>query len=428
MKPTMKPSLLRSPFSPIVGIFLTVFLDLISFGMFIPDLQLRGETVAQKMLGSHEGLRGGDPRIGFLVGALLGGFSLAQLVASPYLGRLSDQMGRRKVLIVTTLLSLVSYLMYAHGDSYAVLLGSRIIAGLAAANLGVAFAYVADVSAPEDRAKGFGAVGAALGLGFILGPPLGGFLLKVANDSPQMLGYVGAVLVVVNLAYIILLLPDPEIVHTERMSMMKEIGVAFRSPGLGILLAMFFAFNLGMANLQSTFFLLLADSRSVYHLAADAAKQNGSLILSLVGVVGVIMQGGLVPKLTPKFGEVRLLRFGFICMAPAIALVPFSPLWLPAILVVILLGIGNGLAQPSLSSLVSRSAPKEIQGGIFGVNQALGALARLVGPIISSPLFAYKPSAPYIVGALVILFPTFAAFRLSTPPPAATPPGAVPVE
>lgn len=122
-----------------------------------------------------------------------------------------------------------------------------------------------------------------------------------------------------------------------------------------------------------------------------------------------------MPRLSPKYGEVSLLRVGFLCMAPALALVPFCPLWVPVILVVILLGIGTGLSQPTLSALVSRAAPKEIQGGIFGVNQALGALARLIAPIISTPLFAYKPFAPYLVGAAVVLFPAVAAFRLPQP-------------
>lgn len=405
----------KTRLSPIAGIFLTVFLDLLSFGMFIPDLQLRGGLLARKLLGVSDTGQS-DPRIGLMIGAILGGYSLAQLLAAPWLGRLSDRIGRRRILIVTSVLALVSYLVYSHADHYYIVLGARMISGLAAANLGVAFAYVSDVTEPHQRAKSFGALGAALGMGFILGPPIGGYLIARAGDSPLLLGYVGAALVLLNLVYIVLFLPEPERHPSPRLPFVQELKVAFASPTLALLLAMYFAFNLAFANLQSTFFLLLADSRSVFHLTSTQAKENGSYILGLVGVVGALMQGVVVPRVTERMGEPKMLRVGFLIAAPSLALIAFAPLWGPMLVVLVALGIGNGLSQPPLNSLVSRNAPKQLQGGVFGVTQALGALARLIGPILSNPLFSRQPYYPYVLGGLIMLFPAIAAWRIRTSP------------
>jgi len=412
--PRLKSPVLKTRLSPLLGIFLTVFLDLLSFGLFIPDLQLRGEVLATNLLG-RDGRPADPTQVGFLVGAVLGVFSLAQLIASPLLGRWSDRVGRRRILIITTFLSLVSYVVYAHAEHYSVVVASRLLAGLAAANLGVAFAYVADVTEPENRSKGFGMVGAALGVGFILGPPAGGILISLGKDSPLLLGYVGAALVLVNLLYIVLFLPEPEVIPAERKSFLQEVKVAVTTPGLALLLAMFFAFNLGFANLQSTFFLLLSDERSVFHLSDAEAKKYGSYIMGMVGLIGALMQGVIVPRLTPLLGEVNMLRIGFLLIVPSLAFVPFAPLWLPMILVLIVMGTGSGLSQPSLNSLVSRNAPAEIQGGIFGVTQSLGALARLIGPLISGPLFAQKTYLPYLLGGAIVLFPALAAWRVRIP-------------
>ncbi len=408
--------------SLLIGILLTVFLDLFSFGLFIPDLQLRGESLAAKMLKVPLDQAGSNREVGYMVGLLIAGFSLCQLFASPILGRLSDRIGRRPILLATTILSVLSYVVYANATEFWLSLGSRLIAGIAAANLGVAFAYVADVTAPQDRAKGLGMVGAALGMGFILGPVIGGLLIRVGNDSPMLLGYVGAGLALINAVYIIFGLPESLKPGTEikRASWMQEMRIAFTTKGLVLLLCMLFAFNFGFAMLQTTFFRLLADPRSVFHLNVTHAKEYGSYILGIVGITGAVIQGGFLPKLQAKFGEINLLRVGMIMLVPALALVPYAPLWLPVIGVVILQGVGSGLSQPSLSSLVSRNAPPQIQGGIFGITQSLGALARLVGPIIGNPLFAARPEYPYLLGAAAILFPAMAAWTLKDPAPAET--------
>ncbi|RYG33907.1 MFS transporter [bacterium] len=410
---------MRKP-SPLTGIFLTVLIDLLGFGMVIPDLQLRGERLAGVLLKLPQDQWERNATVGLYVGALLGGFSLAQLIANPFLGRLSDRIGRRKVLLVTTALSIAGSVFYAHADTYWFSFVARLLAGFAAANLGVAFAYVADVTTPENRASGVGKIGMALGLGFIFGPVLGATILSASGDTPLWLGYVAAILSTINLLYIWFFLPESHVPgendHTTRKSFFQEVGLAVRTPSLRLLFAMFFAFNFAFAMLQTTFFRLLADNRGIFDLSDNRAKQYGAWILALVGLIGAVMQGGVLPRIVSRFGEANLLRVGFVLLIPALGLLPWSPLWIPVIGIVVLQGVGTGLSQPSLSSLVSRNAPKEIQGGIFGITQSLGSLARLVGPVVSNPLFAREPWAPYAFGAIVLLFPAYAAWHVRLSP------------
>ena len=401
----------------LLGILLTVFIDLLSFGMFIPDLQIRGEKLAADYLRVPIATAGQNEQVGWFLGMLIAGFSIAQLISAPGLGRVSDRIGRRPVLLISIGLSICSYLLYAHSDTFWLTLLSRILAGVAAANLGVCFAYVADITPPEERAKGIGLVGAGLGLGFILGPGAGVLILNLTKNNPLWLGYVAALLCCVNFLYVLVKLPEslrPD-ARVERESFLTELSIAFQTPGMPLLLAMFFAFNFSFALLQSTFFRLLYDSRSIFHLDELAAKNDGAIILSLVGVFGAIMQAGILPRVLPIYGEIKLLRLGLLLLVPGLFLVPYAPLWGGIIIVVALQGIGSGLTQPTIQALVSKSAPARIQGGIFGVTQALGALARLVGPLFANPLFARNVASPYWLAAFAILFPLLAAWTLKPP-------------
>ncbi|MBN9502564.1 MAG: MFS transporter [Armatimonadetes bacterium] len=428
-QPKLRPALLESmglkvALPPILGIFLTVFLDMLSFGMFIPDLQLRVKLLAAEHYGL--GIDTHDARVGALVGMSLAAFSLAQLVTAPFLGRLSDRIGRRRVLLITCLLSVASYVAYAHSTSLTMVFVSRVLGGIGAANLGVAFAYIADVTKPEDRAKGLGLVGAAFGLGFILGPFSGTQLLKFGHNEPLLLGYVAAGLSLVNLLYVWLLLPESlKESNVEKGHFLSDFKTAVASPGLGLLLAMFFALNLGFTNLETTYFQLLADSRSVFHLGETMAKEYGGYILAMIGVISAFTQGFLVRRLMPVYGEVNLIRFCLPILAVTLLSIPFTPLWIPALIGLLFFGMSNGLVQPSLSSVISRSAPAAIQGGIFGITQALGALARCVGPLIGNSLFSLQPSYPYILGASLILIPVLAAWRIRMPEPTGSAEGAV---
>ncbi|RYG48244.1 MFS transporter, partial [bacterium] len=280
---------MRKP-SPLTGIFLTVLIDLLGFGMVIPDLQLRGERLAGALLKLPESQWERNATVGLYVGALLGGFSLAQLIANPFLGRLSDRIGRRKVLLVTTALSIAGSVFYAHADTYWFSFGARLLAGLAAANLGVAFAYVADVTTPENRASGVGKIGMALGLGFIFGPVLGATILQFSGDTPLWLGYIAAALSTINFLYIWFFLPESRdvtaISDQKQTSFFEDLALALRTPSLRLLLAMFFTSNFAFAMLQTTFFRLLADNRGIFDLSDKLAKSYGAWILALVGLIG----------------------------------------------------------------------------------------------------------------------------------------------
>ncbi|RYG86991.1 MFS transporter [bacterium] len=392
--------------APILAIFLTVLIDMLGFAMFIPDLQLRGEGLVRNALGLAPGVA--DPRVGLLIGLQIAAFSLAQLLLSPWLGRLSDRHGRRLVLRISSALAVVAYLVYAFAPSLPFLVLSRALSGVAAANLGVAFAYVSDVTEPKDRSKSLGLLGAAFGIGFIIGPSLGALLLRVSGDSPVLLGSVAATLALINFLFIQFLVPES--LPAERRSgsrrFLADLRVAFGSPTLRLLLVVFFMIQLGFTGLETTFFRLLERPDWIFHYGRHA-KDVGAYVLGAVGITAAIMQGGVIRRLPPGTDDRAVLRWAYLLFIPALALVPFTPLWFPGILVSIALGIANGLAQPTLSGLISRNAPVTILGGIFGITQALGALARVLGPLLGNPLFELRPWLPYVAGAGLACVPAF---------------------
>lgn len=398
--------------SALIGLAMTVFLDMLGFSLFFPDLQLRFKDLAAAAL--HVPADSPNTQLGLLIGFAIALYSLAQFLVAPIMGRLSDAQGRRTVLRWSCALTLVSYLIYAHAHSYEYVLLSRLVGGLGAANIGVAFAYVADVTTPEDRGKGMGLVGASLGMGFVLGPPLGVLLLSLGHNSPLLLGYVAAVLTAVNLAYIQFILPESPRGdhHGEAPTLLQNFLTAIRVPRLRIFLLMTFVITLGFTNLETTFFQLLESPLGPYRLPEVQAKHAGGLILTFVGLTMAIVQGGLVGPAIRRFGELNLVRVGFMITAVGLFLVPHGQLWIPTLAVTALLGLGNGVANPSLSALVSQSAPVAMQGGIFGITMALGALARVIGPLISNPLFQANPGWPYWLGSALVILPALFAWSL----------------
>ncbi len=235
---------MRKP-PPILAIALTVFVDLLGFGLVIPDIQLRGEKLGAQ---------------GVILGLTIASFSIAQLLTAPLLGRWSDSVGRRRILLITSTLSWLAYLFYAHATVLWIMIAARVLGGIGAANLGVAYAYIADVTEPKDRAKAMGVLGASFGMGFIFGPPLGSYLVQLGHGGPLVLGYTSASLCLVNLLYIYFVLPESlkrgSREGEERAPSFRNLHKALATPGLPLLLVMFFAVNFGFSNLESTFFRL----------------------------------------------------------------------------------------------------------------------------------------------------------------------------
>ena len=402
----------------LLPLIFTVFLDLLGFAMFIPDLQLRGEGLATSFLG----LPKTAIEVGIMVGFGQSVYSIAQLLTGTWLGRLSDVKGRRIVLLGSSALSVVAYALYAHADTIWLLWLSRALSGVAAANLGVAFAYVADVTSPEERGPKLGLLGAAFGVGFIIGPALGAVLLKLGHDSPLPLGYTAAVLSAINLVLVYFLVRESNTTMQDsgKKSFATMLRQALQVPGLSILLAMFFMMNLAFTNLETTFFRLLAEPTWIFKIKGEDVKTFGSVILLVVGVTGAITQGGLVRVIIPKLGELKTVRVFYSLFVPIFASVPFFPFYFPGLIGTVALGFTNGLAMPSMNSLVSRRAPREMQGSIMGLTQSLGSLARIIGPLFANWLFQHNPSYPYLYGAALATIPAILAWTVLKPSDPAT--------
>jgi MFS family permease len=387
---------------PILAIFLTVLFDLLAFSIVIPDIQLRAEKLTSG-LSQDRGI------VGILIGLAIAAFSVAQFLVAPYLGRISDRSGRRPVLLITCALAFVSALVYTGATTYLILLLARILQGMAGANIGVAYAYVSDITTDEERGKSMGLLGMAFGIGFMFGPPLGAFLLQLGQGSPLYVGLASAFFALINFLFVAFFLPESRAARPQepRSSTPQLLLVlqALKAPGLGRLLLLFFAANFAFTHLETTFFLLGEKSYKF-------AEWETTLVLVFVGIVAVAMQGGLIRILLPRFGEVNLLRWGYLLQAPAMALIPWAVGWPMILAGALVLGIGSGMSQPSLSSLVSKSAPSDMTGSVFGVTQSLGAVARMVGPLSANFLFQIQPHWPYTLAAVLLLIPLAGAWTL----------------
>ncbi|HXU71306.1 MAG TPA: MFS transporter [Polyangia bacterium] len=362
-------------------IFLTVLLDLLGFGIVIPILPLYAEK-----------LHATD----FETGILLAIYSVMQLFFSPIWGRLSDRAGRRPVLLISILGSCGSQLGYALAPSFWWLVVARGFAGVCGANITAAQAYIADVTDEKSRAAGMGMLGAAMGLGFIFGPAVGGFLSTRSANLPF---FVAAGLAAVNFvsAFMILKEPRPASERTRARTLTWAGLVRTAStPRLLTLMLLFFVVTFGFANLEGTFSLFL-ERRFHY------GRREASYMFTYIGVLMVIVQGGMVRRLVPRFGEQKLIVFGTLLMAIGMFLTErsYDLTWL--LVAIAVMAVGNGLNTPSLSSLISRAASGDHQGGVLGVSQSMGALARVVGPLIGTFALGFGLGVPYVVGGVTLM-------------------------
>jgi len=356
--------------SPLLVIFITVFIDLVGFGIVIPVLPYYAE-------GTHFGA---TPRE---VGLLFASYSIMQLVFAPVLGRLSDKYGRRPVLLVSILGTSAGFFILGFATTLWMLFLGRIIDGISGGNISTAQAYIADVTTKENRAKGMGLIGAAFGLGFVFGPAIGGILSRWGINVPFLfagaLAFANAVLLYVTL---------PETVtrdHPARVSAARGRGWhqlinSLRHPRLGFVLTIYFLSIVAFSIMTTSFSLFL-----MFRLGYDA-WHNG-WIFAFVGIVSATVQGGLIGKLVKRFGEPSLVIAGALLFSISLFATPFVG---PAsgLMGILLIGtassIGNALMAPSLTSLASKSASAREQGGVLGVTQSVASLARAVGPTIAA--------------------------------------------
>ena len=390
---------LQSRSSSALGvIFLTVLLDLLGFGLVIPILPLYAEK-----------LHATD----FETGVLLAIYSVMQLFFSPIWGRLSDRAGRRPVLLISILGSCGSQLGYALAPSFWWLVVARGFAGMCGANITAAQAYIADVTDESRRAAGMGMLGAAMGLGFIFGPAVGGFL---STRSPNLPFFVAAALAAVNFVSALVILKEPrDAAHRTRARTLTWAGLVrtATTPRLLTLMLLFFVITFGFANLEATFSLFL-ERRFLY------GRREASYMFTYIGVLMVIVQGGFVRRLVPRFGEKKLIVVGTLLMGVGFFMTYQAFTLSMLLLAIAVTAVGNGLNTPSLSSLISRAASGEHQGGVLGVSQSMGALARVVGPLIGTWTLSFGISLPYLTGGAAMMVACVFAAMFVRQPRAAT--------
>jgi MFS family permease len=380
-------------------LFLIVLVDLIGFGLVIPLLPFYAERFSA------------SPQ---QVTVLMAVFSLMSMLAAPFWGRISDRAGRRPVLMVSMAASSLAYLWMGFATALWMLFAARALAGICAGNIAAAQAYIADVTTPEKRARGMGMIGAAFGLGFIVGPALGGLLAgnNVATADMRTPGVVAAALSLIAFLGVVLVLKEslpaglPERPRKSRVAALRQ---ALGRKTLTRLIVVFFLAILAFAGMEATF-------------ALWAMAQFGwgpaqiGYVFTYVGVLSATMQGGLIGRLTARFGEEKLLVAGLSSIA--LGLLTITAAHDVPILVVAtsFLALGMGVMQPSLNSLISRRAGAEEQGEVMGVAQSVASLSRVLGPLLAGALFAgLGRDSPFFCGVVLVAAATAIAWRL---PPA----------
>jgi len=368
--------------------FITVFIDLMGFGILIPILP----SFANRELGISE----------FGIGIIVAAYSLVQFIFNPVLGRLSDRKGRKPIILITLLITSISYIIFAFSHSFWMLLISRVLGGLGGSNIGVAQAYIADVTEKHDRAKGMGLIGVAFGMGFVFGPIIGGVLSKFGYWAPGIgsasLSLIAFIFASVFLKESVKEKNHPSTKHSIKIFDLNTWITTLKIPGVGLLIVIFFIITFSVANIYGTFALL---GYKVYNLT----DQQIGYMFGFTGVVSSIIQGGLIRLLSEKFSERLLIIAGTFSMIFGLGLIPFGVnIWGLAI-VLVFQAVGTGILQPTVLSMISKYSPDKEQGAILGINQSLSALARVFGPLWGG--FSYQVLGyqfPFITGGIIMLF------------------------
>ena len=468
-----KPSLLV--------IFLTVFIDLIGFGIVLPVLPQYGMEFGAA---------------GWEVGLIVASYSLMQFLFAPAWGRLSDRIGRRPVLLISTFGASVSYVLFAFAAvqmNLWMLLASRLFAGICGANLSVASAYIADVSPPEDRSKRMGLIGMAFGMGFILGPVLGAVSADWWGAAGP--GWTAASICAFNLVLAFFILGEsrkPDSEPSPPLPRMEQWARVLKRPQLGLLVGIFFMATFCFTSFESAFVVLfvgagkedgkariegmfkyeevirakpgvavnwmikdgtevkagdIVATRNGEEFVAPRSgrleqdKADGEIIgrvnytktiayylFAYCGVIGAIVQGGLIGRLVKMFGEKKMIYGGLILVGASLAALPFCDQtrgegWLMAGLA--LFAIASGVYRAPTFGLISLNASEDEQGEVMGVTQSVGSLARIIGPIFALSLFDIWPALPYLFCAVLAVFAgIFAWVKLVQPAKKDDPPEA----
>ena len=374
----------RRVLSPINVIMLTVLVDMTGFGMIIPLIPFYAQRFASGASG---------------IGILLASFSVMQLIFSPLLGRISDTRGRKPVLLFSILTSIGSFLFFTFANSYLVLLLSRIIAGLATEGA-VAQAYIADITTKEERSIGIGKVGAAIGIGFILGPVIGGLLSPYGIRAP---GAAALILSIINLVFVFMFLPEPDRLmkgdeKASFMQSMRGILEAVKEPLTGQVYVIFFVVSLAFSAIPVIVPLL-----AIQYFGFTEVEM--SYVFIFIGIVQVFLQGFGIRRLIAKLGEEKLIILGPLLLAIGVTLTPLLQSIGGFGVSTILVASGVGITNTAVPGFISLMTSAEKQGSKLGVIQSIGSVARIFGPIMAGYIteFSSVQSSFYFSGLLLII-------------------------
>jgi len=382
-------------------LFLIVLVDLIGFGIIIPLLPFYAEYFQA------------SPDT---VGILMATYSLTQFIAAPFLGRLSDRYGRRPILLFSLGGASLSYVLMGFADSLLLLFLARAFGGFMAGNIGAAFAYIADITTPENRAKGMGVIGAAFGLGFIVGPAIGGILAgpDAATANYQLPAFAAAGLSAVSFLMALVMLKESlsEEVRRRNATMPKKkqwtlFAEGLTRPVLGSLILITFLSTFVFAGMEATFAMW---SERQYGWGPE---QNGYLF-AFVGIISAAIQGGAIGRLAKRFGERSLVVQGGIALAIGLVLIPFSTELPMLIVAMVCLAFGFSIINPSLNSLISQNVGEDERGGMLGMTRSASTMARVLGPTWAGLLFSlFGKDWPYFGGAAVMLIVVLLAIQVN---------------
>lgn len=397
-----KPSLLT--------IFLTVFIDLVGFGIVVPLV-----PVYSRHLGAS----------GLVIGTIIAAFSAMQFLFAPIWGRLSDRIGRRPVLLLSTAGAALSYVVFAlasgledHPTALILLVVSRVCAGICGGNIVVAQAYIADITPPDDRSRRMGLIGMAFGLGFIFGPIIGGLSLQYWGSGGP--GWVAAGLCAANFVLAFTVLAESwqpasgQAVARPHLAQWKH---TLRQPKVGLLVVVFFLATFCFSCFETTLPLVVSDNFNLDITSDERAAATVTYLYAFCGIIGAFVQGGLIGRLVKRWGEPKVIALSLLLTGLSFAPIPFirgeSQLsgavlltvsglpWLGLLGVLGVLSVGSSLTRPPLFGLLSVWTPAHEQGATLGVAQSAGSLARIIGPIYAATLFDRHPTFPYVTCAMV---------------------------
>ena len=375
--------------SPLFVLFITIFIDMLGFGIIIPIL-----PIFSKELGAAD----------YQVGLIAMIFPIMNFLFAPLWGTLSDRHGRRPIMLISIFITAIAYFVFSQVTVLWILFFSRLLSGVGSANISVAQAYITDVTSPAERTKSLGFLGAAFGIGFIMGPPLGGWLKSISTSGTvDWVGYVACGMCVVNLVMAYFLLPESlkekKINVPFNFKVVTGIITELKKPMVGQLLWINFIFI--------TAFMLMQISCSLMwkEITLLDEKQIG-YVFAFIGVATAVVQGLLVGRMVKAFGETKMLTYGIIFMAVGLAILPLTgkTLFVPVQFIgLALIALANGCLTPSITSLLSKFANQNEVGHVLGVSQSFGSVARAGGMGLSGFLYSVQFAVPFVVGVVLML-------------------------